>query len=229
LLAESDDLFSSAVVRSPLFKAWGTKKTFSFEELVALKQNERFRALAYRPAWRDRDDGPIMRADDSIERDIFRKLSGMRDMPAAARAEEIARPSWFSRIRDRLLSGPRAEYSLFQRQVDVAKVDPGTRKIIEALQAFMSSEEVTDALARLLPGSLPRLGFGSARARCCRCSRTSSRICAMSCTISTSTAPAARSSARSRSRPRRSTRARSPKAPKARPSGCACPSRRDLP
>lgn len=163
LLAESDDLFSSAVVRSPLFKAWGTKKTFSFEELVALKQAERFRALAYRPAWRDRDDGPIMRADDSIERDIFRKLSGMRDMPAAARAEEIARPSWFSRIRDRLLSGPRAEYSLFQRQVDVSSVDPGTRRIIEALQSFLSSEEVTDALARLLPGSLPRLGFGCSR------------------------------------------------------------------
>lgn len=163
LLAESDDLFSSAVVRSPLFRAWGTKKTYSFEELVTLRQADRFRALAYRPAWRDRDDGPIMRADDSIERDIFRRLSGMRDMPAAARAEDIARPSLFSRLRDRLLSGPRAEYSLFQRQVDVASVDAGTRRVIEALQAFLSSEEVTEALARLLPGPLPRLGFGCSR------------------------------------------------------------------
>jgi hypothetical protein len=163
LLAESDDLFSSAVVRSPLFRAWGTKKTYSFEELVTLKQADRFRALAYRPAWRDRDDGPIMRADDSIERDIFRRLSGMRDMPAAARAEEIARPSLFSRLRDRLLSGPRAEYSLFQRQIDVDSVHAGTRRIVEALQAFLSSEEVTEALARLLPGPLPRLGFGCSR------------------------------------------------------------------
>ncbi|MCK6546998.1 ATP-binding protein [Myxococcota bacterium] len=163
ILAESDDLFSSAIVRSPLFRAWGTKKTYSFEELVALKQSDRFRALAYRPAWRDRDDGPIMRADDSIERDIFRKLSGLRDMPAAARAEEIARPSLFSRFRDRLLSGPRAEYSLFQRQVDSRIVSLGTIKVVEALQEFLSTEEVTEALARLLPGPLPRLGYGISR------------------------------------------------------------------
>jgi hypothetical protein len=104
-----------------------------------------------------------MRADDSIERDIFRKLSGMREMPAAARAEDIARPSFFSRLRDRLLSGPRAEYSLFQRQIEPSSVHPGTRKIVEALQAFLSSEEVTEALARLLPGPLPRLGFGCSR------------------------------------------------------------------
>ncbi len=137
MLAESDDLFSKAVVRSPLFRAWGTRKTYSFEELVAFKQQDKFRALAYRPAWRDREDGPIMRADDSIERDIFRKLSGLRDMPAAARAEEIARPSLLSRLRDKLMSGPRAEYSLFQRPVDVHRVDAGTRRIVEALQEFL--------------------------------------------------------------------------------------------
>lgn len=163
LLAESDDLFSSAVVRSPLFRAWGTKKTYSFEELVALKRADRFRALAYRPAWRDKDDVPILRADDSIERDVFRRLTGLRDMPAAARAEEIAGLSFLSRLRDRLLSGPRAEYSLFQRPVEVESVNPGIRRIVEALQVFLGSEEVTEALARLLPGPLPRLAFGSSR------------------------------------------------------------------
>lgn len=163
LLAESEDLFSSAVVRSPLFHAWGTKRRYSFEELTELKEADGFRALSYRPAWRDRDDGPIMRADDSIERDIFRKLSGLREMPAAARAEDIARPSLISRLRDRFLSGPRAEYSLFQRHVDEGTVNAGTRRIIEALQEFLSAEEVSDALSRLLPGPLPRLGFGCSR------------------------------------------------------------------
>ena len=46
LLAESDDLFSSAVVRSPMFRAWGTKRMFSFEELVELKARDRFRAFS---------------------------------------------------------------------------------------------------------------------------------------------------------------------------------------
>ena len=163
MLAESDDLFSKAVVRSPLFRAWGSSRTYSFEELVALKEDDRFRALSYRPAWRDRDDGPIMRADDSIERDIFRKLSGMKDMPAAARAEDVARPSLLSRLRDRLMSGPRAEYSLFQRQVDPGEVTVGTQRIVEELQIFLAREEVIEALARLLPGPLPRLGFGCSR------------------------------------------------------------------
>lgn len=160
LMAESEDLFSSAVVRSPLFSAWGQKKMFSFEELVALKQADRFRALSYRPAWRDKESGPILRADDSIERDIFRKLSGMREMPAAARAEEIASPTFFSRVRDKLMSGPRAEYSLFQRPVDAKDVPEGTRKLVQALEAFMATEEVAEALARLLPGALPHLGYG---------------------------------------------------------------------
>lgn len=163
LLAESDDLFSGAVVRSPLFCAWGTKRRYSFEELTELKEDDKFRALSYRPAWRDRDDGPILRADDSIERDIFRKLSGLREMPAAARAEEIAQPSLWSRMRDYFMSGPRAEYSLFQRHVDESSVDAGTRRIVESLQEFLATEEVTEALARLLPGPLPRLGYGCSR------------------------------------------------------------------
>jgi hypothetical protein len=163
LLAESDDLFSSAVVRSPLFRSWGSSKRFSFEELVAMKRAERFRALAYRPASRDLEEGPIMRADDSIERDIFRKLSGMREMPAAARAEAVSRPSIFSRALDRLLSGPRAEYSLFQRQVSEESVEVGIQRIVHALQRFLASEEVAHALGRLLPGPLPNLGFGVSR------------------------------------------------------------------
>lgn len=163
LLAESDDLFSGAVVRSPLFRAWGTKRLFSFEELVELKVRDQFRAFSYRPAWRDDGGGPVLRAEDSIERDIFRKLSGMRDMPAAARAEEIAPPNWWSMLRDRLLSGPRAEYSLFRRPVDERKVPLGTRRIVRAMEEFLASEEVKDALARLLPGALPRLGYGYSR------------------------------------------------------------------
>lgn len=163
LLAESDDLFSSAVVRSPLFRGWGTAKRFSFEELVALKAAERFRALAYRPVVRDAEDGPVMRADDSIERDIFRKLSGMRDMPAAAWAEPVSQPSLVSRLLDRLLSGPRAEYSLFQRHVPSESVDGGIGRVVGAMQEFLGTEEVSAALARLLPGPLPQLGYGVSR------------------------------------------------------------------
>jgi hypothetical protein len=163
LLAESSDLFSGAVVRSPLFRAWGSSKRFSFEELVALKQAGRFRALAYRPAVRDREDGPVLRADDSIERDIFRKLSDLRDMPAAARAEPVSSPSAWSRLVDRLLSGPRAEYSLFQRHIPEAAVRPEIQRLVHALQRFLAAEEVAAALARILPGALPRLGYGVSR------------------------------------------------------------------
>jgi len=163
LLAESDDLFSKAVVRSPLFSAWGQKRMYSFEELVELRASDRFRALSYRPAWRDNESGPIMRADDSIERDVFRKLSGMREMPAAARAEDIAQPSFLSRLRDKLMSGPRAEYSLFQRPVSAKDVSAGTVRLITALEELMATEEVSEALARLLPGALPSLGYGTSR------------------------------------------------------------------
>jgi len=119
--------------------------------------------LAYRPAGWDLDEGPVMRADDSIERDIFRKLSGMRDMPAAARAEAVSRPSLLSRALDRFLSGPRAEYSLFQRHVESGSVPKAIRRIVEALQEFLAAEEVATALARVLPGPLPSLGFGLSR------------------------------------------------------------------
>lgn len=163
LLAESSDLFSSAVVRSPLFRAWSSNKRYSFEELVAMKRSERFRALSYRPAAWDLEDGPVLRADDSIERDIFRKLSGMRDMPAAARAEAVSRPTFISRALDRFLSGPRAEYSLFQRQVPEEEVQAGIRRVVHALQEFLAADEVSSALNRLLPGPLPQLGFGLSR------------------------------------------------------------------
>lgn len=163
LLAESSDLFSSAVVRSPLFRAWSSNKRYSFEELVAMKRSERFRALSYRPAAWDLEEGPVLRADDSIERDIFRKLSGMRDMPAAARAETVSRPTFISRALDRFLSGPRAEYSLFQRQVPEHEVNAGIRRVVHALQLFLAAEEVATALNRLLPGPLPQLGFGLSR------------------------------------------------------------------
>jgi len=128
-----------------------------------MKAVDRFRALPYRPALREDDAGPVMRADDSIERDIFRKLAGMRDMPAAARAEPVARPSWISRVVDRLLSGPRAEYSLFQRQVEQEQVPSAIRRVVDELSGFLSTEEVALALARLLPGPLPRLGYGLSR------------------------------------------------------------------
>lgn len=163
LLAESSDLFSSAVVRSPLFRAWSTSRRYSFEELVAMKRSDRFRALAYRPAGWDLEDGAVMRADDSIERDIFRKLSGMRDMPAAARAEAVSRPTWISLALDRFLSGPRAEYSLFQRQVPEDTVHKGIRRVVQSLQEFLATEEVAAALNRLLPGPLPSLGYGLSR------------------------------------------------------------------
>jgi hypothetical protein len=160
MLAESDDLFSGAVVRSPLFAAWGTRRRFSFEELVALKQADAFSALSHRPAWGDDGPQPVLRADDAIEREIFRKLSGLREMPAAARAEAIAAPSLLTRLRERLLFGPRAEYSLFERSPSPAEVPPATRRLVEALEVFLASPEVAEALARLLPGPLPRLGFG---------------------------------------------------------------------
>ncbi len=163
LLAESSDLFSSAVVRSPLFHAWGSDRRYSFEELVVMKRNGAFRALSYRPAGWDLESGPVMRADDSVERDVFRKLSGMRDMPAAARAEQVSKPTIVSRVLDRVLSGPRAEYSLFQRQVERARVPAELRAIVDALEAFMATDEVSSAVARLIPGALPRLGFGVSR------------------------------------------------------------------
>lgn len=163
LVAEADDLFASALVRSPLFEAWGETRRYSFEELVSLDQEGRFRALSYRPSLEDRDAGPVMRADDSLERDIYRKLSGMRDMPAAARGEEVARPGLWSRLQDRFLSGPRAEYSLFRREVHPGEVPERGRRLVRALERFMHGPDARQALARLVPGRLPRLGYGSSR------------------------------------------------------------------
>ncbi|MEL6184739.1 MAG: ATP-binding protein [Myxococcota bacterium] len=163
LVAEADDLFAKALVRSPMFEAWGTGRKYAFEELVALDQQGRFRALSYRPALADLEAGPILRAEDSVERDIFRKLSGLRDMPAAARGEEVAKPGMWSRFADRFLSGPRSEYSLFRREVRPHDVDPRTRAVIEALEALLQAPEIRRAVGRLVPGALPRLGFGASR------------------------------------------------------------------
>lgn len=163
LVAEAKELFASALVRSPLFDAWGSEQRFSFEELVALDQQGRFRALSYRPSLTERERGPVIRADDSVERDIFRKLSGMRDMPAAARGEEVAAPSLWSRLQDRFLSGPRAEYSLFQREVLSDDVPEVGRALVRALERFMYGPEARQALARLVPGPLPKLAYGSSR------------------------------------------------------------------
>lgn len=161
MLAEADDLFSSAVVRAPLFKAWGDRKLHSFEELVEATRRGRFFAQSFRPLGRESET--VFRAHDSIERDIFRRLSGMRDMPAAARAEEVAPPAWWSRLRDRMLSGPRAEYSLFQRSLSREQVPPATRALVDATEAFLAQPEVAQAVERLVPGPLPRLGVGYSR------------------------------------------------------------------
>lgn len=163
LVAEANDLFGSALVRSPLFEAWREQKKYSFEELVNLDQNGLFRALAYRPSLQDTRAGLIFKADYILERDIFRKLSGMRDMPAAARSEMVAAPGFFSRLRDRFLSGPRAEYSLFRRDVSPDDLGEGERRLIEALDRFMRGSDARQALSRLLPGRLPLLSFGVSR------------------------------------------------------------------
>jgi len=163
LLVASTDLFSTAAVRSPLFRSWRDAKRYSFEELVTFKQQDRFRALAYRPSLAEQRANTIFRADDSLERDIFRKLSGMREMPAAARAEIVSKPSILSRFLDRTMSGPKAEYSLFQRPVEPKSVSPKIRHVIAALNEFMATEEVATAFSRLMPGPLPRLGYGISR------------------------------------------------------------------
>jgi len=160
LLAEADDLFSSAVVRAPLFRAWGERRTFSFEALAELARADRFRAQSFRPARRDRHEAPVFRADDSIERDIFRRLAGTKDMPAVARAERVARPGWRSRLRDRFLSGPKAEYSLFQCDLSSEERDPDIDRLVAAVERFLSRPAVATALARTLGGDIPRVDLG---------------------------------------------------------------------
>ncbi|MEE2902405.1 MAG: hypothetical protein VYC39_08745 [Myxococcota bacterium] len=163
LLVGSDDLFTSAVIRSPLFRIWGGQERYSFEELVTFRERGKFRALPYRPSLKDQRKGKIFRADDSLERDIFRRLSGMTEMPAAARAEEISKPGFISRLIDRTISGPKAEYSLFQKQVAPEFVPVEIRSIIASLNDFLATEEVLLAFARLMPGDLPTLGYGMSR------------------------------------------------------------------
>jgi hypothetical protein len=160
LLAEADDLFSSAVVRAPLFRAWGEKRRFSLEDLAELARADRFRAQSFRPARGAAGAVPVFRADDSIERDIFRRLAGTREMPAVARAEEIARPGLWSRLRDRWWSGPRAEYSLFETDLDPGDVSSGLRRLVEATEHFLAQPKVAAALGRLLGESVPRVGLG---------------------------------------------------------------------
>ncbi|MBX2811824.1 MAG: ATP-binding protein, partial [Myxococcales bacterium] len=82
LITGADDIFSCALIRTPLFEAWSESRKFSFEELVDLDREGMFRALSYRPSSDDLNAGVVIRADDSLDRDIFRRLSGMRDMPA---------------------------------------------------------------------------------------------------------------------------------------------------
>ena len=159
LLAKGSDLFSSALVRSPLFRAWGERRAYSFEELVSLREQGTLVALPYRP-YRIARDVPCMRSDLAIERDIFRHFIGLREMPALARAESISTPSFWSRIKDRLVSGPRAEYSLFQRTVRPVEVSDEARLVVEALSDFLAAPEVASALAKILPGPIPRLGIG---------------------------------------------------------------------
>lgn len=160
LLAEADDLFSSAVVRAPLFRAWGEKRWFSLEDLAELARADRFRAQSFRPARGAAGAVPVFRADDSIERDIFRRLAGTRDMPAIARAEEVARPGLWSRLRDRWWSGPRAEYSLFESDLDPREVTDELARLVQATERFLGQPKVTAALTRLLGESVPRVGLG---------------------------------------------------------------------
>ena len=84
-------------------------------------------------------------------------------MPAAARAEEISKPGFISRLIDRTISGPKAEYSLFQKQVAPEFVPVEIRSIIASLNDFLATEEVLLAFARLMPGDLPTLGYGISR------------------------------------------------------------------
>ncbi len=159
LLAACDDLFSGAVVRAPLFKAWGEARGWSFEELAERSRQGIFRAQSFRPR-RGRREGVIFRADGPSERDIFRRLDGRPDMPSAARSEDVARPSLWTRLQERFLTGPAAEYSLFDKTVAPGAIPEDVKALVEAAEAFMASPSVVDRLERMLPGALPRFGYG---------------------------------------------------------------------
>ncbi|MEM1023496.1 MAG: ATP-binding protein [Myxococcota bacterium] len=159
LLAACDDLFSGAVVRAPLFKAWGEAKGHSFEELAERSRKGVFKAQSFRPRRGLREE-TIFRADSPSERDIFRRLDGRPDMPSAARSEDVARPTLWTRIQERFLTGPAAEYSLFDRTVPDRTIPTEVRALVDAAERFIASPGVVDRLERMLPGALPRFGFG---------------------------------------------------------------------
>jgi len=165
LLAEGDDLFSRAVVRAPLFRAWGERRGFSFESLVDLARTDRFRAQSFRPGRGGAADNPVFRASDSIERDIFRRLAGAAAMPAVARAERVARPGWVARFVDRWISGPSAEYSLFDHYLDAASFTPELEAFVDAIERFLAQPRVSSAVGRLVGGAGPRVTLGRSRNR----------------------------------------------------------------
>ena len=165
LAARSEaDPFSSALVRCGLFVDWFDGRRYAFEELVGLEEQGRFRFSSFRPHASERAEGPSLRADDAITRDIFRRIVGGRATPALARHEEVASPGWWSRLQDRFLDGPRAEYSLFRTPVPAQSVPPRIRALIEALEALLDTPPVRAAVDRVLSlGTMPSLGYGASR------------------------------------------------------------------
>lgn len=170
LVARADDLFSRALVRCPLFSAWTDRRLRSLEALVELAARGDLRFLPYPPGHIDlpsaegrasSDGAPVMRADQAVEREIMRKLTGRVPMPAAARAEPSPRIGWWARLRDRWWAGPRAELSLFARTPGPDEVPVEVRRLVEATAAFLARGRVRAALERHLPGERPRLGYGA--------------------------------------------------------------------
>lgn len=158
LVAQAHDIFSSGLVRSPLFTAWNDRRTRSFEDLIELSAEGRFEALPHRPL---RSEGKVvLRSEDGVEREIFRKLSGRMPMPAAARSEPAPRIGWWSRLQDRLLSGPRAELSLFARDPTERQLSPEANRLVQAIEGLLHTPPVRSAVEQHLPARLPRLRCG---------------------------------------------------------------------
>ncbi len=160
MIAEADDLFSSAVIRAPLFRSWSNRQLFGFETLVELARRGEFYAQSFRPG-PTAVRGMVFRADDSNEREIFRKVAGAREMPAVARAEVVARPGLGSRLIDRFLAGPRSEYSLFRTDVPAHEVPEPERRLLFAVDRFLARPAVVAAVGRLIAGPMPSVGFGA--------------------------------------------------------------------
>ena len=163
LIAASTDLFSSALIRCPIFKSWTSSRLYSFEELVHLEQQGQFLALPYAPHTRDAQHNPVIKSTEALERDIFKYLSHLKEMPNIARGEAIAKPNWWSRIQDRLLSGPRAEYSLFKNNIPSNLISKDTKRLIQTIEGFLQTPAVHTAITKLIPGPLPKLSFGLSR------------------------------------------------------------------